>query len=242
MTQLLISVKNTDEAILALEAKVDMIDLKDPAVGALGALGLDITREIVLIVNGQRLVSATVGEGHKTVGALVNDIETRHQLGVSIIKLAFSELFKAPNFIAEILRLVEQNIKLVAVFFAEETIDLTSLSKLKQMGFYGAMIDTKGKEHSLITQQSIDFLHKFTLACKENGLLSGLAGSLRLNQLIYLREIEPSFIGLRGGVCDNFIRKSALSYRKVREASSLLHLHNEHGREVEESLLSTLHT
>ena len=37
MTQLLVSVKNVEETFIALDAGVDIIDLKDPANGALGA-------------------------------------------------------------------------------------------------------------------------------------------------------------------------------------------------------------
>ena len=41
MTQLLISVKNVKETLIALDAGVDIIDLKDPDNGALGALDVD---------------------------------------------------------------------------------------------------------------------------------------------------------------------------------------------------------
>ena len=39
MTQLLVSVKNSEEAMLVLAAGVDIIDLKDPSMGALGEIG-----------------------------------------------------------------------------------------------------------------------------------------------------------------------------------------------------------
>jgi len=38
MTELLISVTNVDEAFMAMELGADIIDLKDPSMGALGAL------------------------------------------------------------------------------------------------------------------------------------------------------------------------------------------------------------
>ncbi len=242
MTQLLISVKNLDEALLALAAKVDVIDLKDPATGALGALDLDVTKQIILKVDEQALVSATVGEGHETVDALVSDIKARHIVGVRVIKVAFSHLFKASKFFAEMLKLTKQGVKLVAVFFADEVIDLKVLSNLKKMGFYGAMIDTQDKRHALMTQKTTDFLYKFTMICKENKLRSGLAGSLRLEQFEGLLEMAPSFIGFRGGVCHDFVRQSTLSPQKVREVCDLLLLYNEHDARSNGSTFSSLHT
>lgn len=47
MTQLLISVKNVEEALIALNCGVDIIDLKDPNIGALGALNLDTSQQIL---------------------------------------------------------------------------------------------------------------------------------------------------------------------------------------------------
>ena len=70
MTQLLISIKNAQEAKLALASGVDIIDLKDPNIGALGALDLATTKVIVDLVNGRAIVSATVGEQHSSLSEL----------------------------------------------------------------------------------------------------------------------------------------------------------------------------
>ena len=98
MTQLLISVKNLQEANIALAVGVDIIDLKDPNVGALGALDLDVTKEIVHLVNGYKLISATVGEQHTSIDELMFDIQVRADVGVDIIKVAVSDLFQAADF------------------------------------------------------------------------------------------------------------------------------------------------
>ena len=103
MTKLLISVKNVEEAMLALAADVDMIDLKEPSVGALGALDLNISRQIVQLVSGRKLISATVGEEHRSMHALILDIQERAAIGVDIIKIAVSDFFYALGFIDEML-------------------------------------------------------------------------------------------------------------------------------------------
>ena len=65
--QLLISVCTLDEAKMALELGADIIDMKNPHSGALGALPLADTRSIVAFLNHQPMgpkgiTSPTLGE------------------------------------------------------------------------------------------------------------------------------------------------------------------------------------
>ncbi|MGZ8935852.1 MAG: (5-formylfuran-3-yl)methyl phosphate synthase, partial [Methylobacter sp.] len=62
MTGMLASVNNLKEAALVLSANVDIIDLKQPALGALGALETDSVKKIVTWVDGRCPVSATIGD------------------------------------------------------------------------------------------------------------------------------------------------------------------------------------
>jgi uncharacterized protein (UPF0264 family) len=67
MPQLLISVRSVDEAQVALQSGTDIIDLKDPDQGALGALPLALITEIVTYVNvksesERKVISATIGD------------------------------------------------------------------------------------------------------------------------------------------------------------------------------------
>ncbi len=61
MTQLLISVTTVDEARIAIDNGADIIDLKEPADGALGALDIKMIERIVNFVDNTKLVSATIG-------------------------------------------------------------------------------------------------------------------------------------------------------------------------------------
>ncbi|OYV19732.1 MAG: hypothetical protein CG441_670, partial [Methylococcaceae bacterium NSM2-1] len=53
MTGMLASVNSLAEALLALSADVDIIDLKQPALGALGALDIDTVKQIVAGIDGR---------------------------------------------------------------------------------------------------------------------------------------------------------------------------------------------
>jgi len=87
MIRLLISVKNAEEALDALQAGADFIDLKDPAVGALGSLDDAVSLQAVRAVNRQAMVSATVGDKHDSLETLLELVMRKRDLGVDIIKL-----------------------------------------------------------------------------------------------------------------------------------------------------------
>ncbi len=240
--QLLISVKNSEEALVALHAGADIIDLKDPNVGALGALNLIDSEKSVRAINGLALVSATVGEGHAALADLLCDIKKRVELGVDIVKIGVSALFFADDFVAEMLKLTQTNIKIVAVFFADAELNLDLLAKLQQAGFYGAMLDTQNKAVSLTNLLLNNHLQHFVQSCAQYALKSGLAGSLKPQDIEFIQRLNPTFIGFRGGVCENDMRQSALSANKITEAKNVLHKHNKTRAKAQESLTLSLHS
>lgn len=62
MTGLLVSVRDASEALAALYGGADIIDIKEPLNGALGAAELSVWRAVTDIVAGARPVSAALGE------------------------------------------------------------------------------------------------------------------------------------------------------------------------------------
>jgi (5-formylfuran-3-yl)methyl phosphate synthase len=242
MMQLLVSVKNPDEALLALDAGVDMIDLKDPNNGALGALDLQTTELILQALDGGALVSATVGDVHATIAILIRDITARTALGVNIIKIAVNDLFAQADFCASMRPLSANGIKLVAVFNAENEINFAVLPKLQQAGFYGAMLDTQNKQHALLEIQTNALLQRFVIECEKYHLVSGLAGSLKPQHIEELCKINPKFIGFRGGVCESFVRESSLSQNKMALVKNVLLKHNKISTKARKSMNLALHS
>ena len=62
MTRLLVSVRSLDEARVALEAGVDLIDLKEPARGPLGAVDLEVVEAVSQFVASRVPTSTALGE------------------------------------------------------------------------------------------------------------------------------------------------------------------------------------
>lgn len=237
-TKLLISVTNATEALMAMDAGADIIDLKDPNVGALGALPHEITRDIVLAVNHHALVSATVGEDHPTIAHLNLAIEQTANLGVDIVKIAINKslaesLLNNMNFLEIVDKLKTLNLHLVAVLFVEQNLVANQniathiLPLVKELGFYGVMLDTEHKNgKSLIYHLSFDSLKSFMSICAEYDFVTGLAGSLHLNFVESLVKLKPNYLGFRGGVCHDLNRQSELDKSKILEIRSLLLKHN----------------
>ena len=231
-TKLLVSVTNVEEALMALSAGVDIIDLKDPNVGALGALPFSIISEIVLAVNKRAVISSTVGESHQDIANLIEAIQQTSMLGIDIVKIAINltlanDLLHDVDFLYLVRQLAENNIKLVAVLFAEHNIDLNVLTKLKLLGFYGAMLDTAHKNgKSLIYYHSVNELKNFIKLCQKYQIVTGLAGSLYADSVIKLSNLKPNYLGFRGGVCHNFNRQHTLDINKVLEIQNMLQENN----------------
>ena len=90
MTMMLASVRSLDEALIALEGGADLIDLKEPSRGALGALDHAAVRICVQAINGRRPVSATIGDLPSMDPQLMTDaVERMAATGVDFIKIGF---------------------------------------------------------------------------------------------------------------------------------------------------------
>jgi len=87
MTLFLASVRDPAEAELALGAGADIVDLKDPGEGALGALSPDAIADCVSLVAGRAPVSATIGDRPLEGEAVRAAVLATAALGVDYIKL-----------------------------------------------------------------------------------------------------------------------------------------------------------
>ena len=227
MTKLLISVKNVDEAQLALQAGADYIDLKDPLVGALGNLDDQVSSEIIKCIDKRVLVSATVGENHSVSTELLEAVDKKFDIGVDIVKLAISSFFEDEVFLNALKnRVVSKNIKLVAVMFADEEVNFNWISKLAQLGFYGVMLDTNNKKQNLLSSTKDKEIELFVKNCEIYGLQSGLAGSLRVEYIDRLVPFSPNYLGFRSGVCQAMQRENSMQYELVKSVKNQLYKHN----------------
>jgi len=222
MTRLLASVSNTRETELAIAGGADIIDLKEPANGALGAVTTLVQREIVKQVAGQRPVSATIGDLPMVVETLSRAISTTADTGVDIVKVGLPQLQQHPQCLQALSQNAAQGIQIVAVLFAEHRPALQLLNQLAESGCLGVMLDTADKSAgNLCSLGEPAYLSAFVRQARGLGLLSGLAGSLTVANIATLLRLHPDYLGFRGALCANSKRTGQLSSKalaRVREA------------------------
>lgn len=221
MTGMLASVNSIAEAVLVLNAQVDIIDLKQPERGALGALATALVSRIVAEIAGRCPVSATVGDLPMQPEIVFNAVKAMANTGVDYVKIGF---FPEGDSVAVVEKLAEltQHSALIAVLFADTHLDFAIISALKQAGFTGVMLDTMDKRKGSLTQVMTQTdIAQFVELAKYQSLLCGLAGSLRLNDIVTLLPYHADYLGFRGALCEQHQRTGQLhqsSIAQIRQA------------------------
>lgn len=224
MTRMLASVRSVQEAFVALEGGADIVDLKEPAQGALGAVAPDVMRQVVRELSGRVPVSAVTGDLPMCPEPMVRAVATAVESGVGIVKIG---LFPGgdPDAALRVLAPFAVRAQLVGVMFADRDPDLSLLSLLARDGFAGAMLDTATKGGGgLLQHMSLPALHRFTAACAEHGLFAGLAGALEAPDVPRLLVLKPAVLGFRGALCGPGSREAPISLDAVRRIRSLIPL------------------
>ncbi len=211
MTGMLASVTNLDETRLVMAAGVDIIDLKNPRAGALGALDLSIIKEIVTCVNGVIPLSATIGDLPFEAGTIEPIIRKTADSGVDIVKVGVFGKLDEPEELNMLAKLCQQGIRIVLVLFAEKYEYGIDFSRLAKTGITGVMLDTMDKRSGTLRAKLADsVLQQFVLSAKVHRLLTGLAGSLEKKDIDALLKIAPDYLGFRGALCQHGKREDGL--------------------------------
>jgi (5-formylfuran-3-yl)methyl phosphate synthase len=201
MTLFLVSVRDEAEAEIAFGARADIIDLKEPAHGALGAVGHDRTRAILSAIAGRATVSATIGDLPMVADTIRHAVLACAALGVDYVKFG---LFPDGNAQAclEELRPVARSARLIVVVFADRLPQFDAVAAAADMGAAGIMLDTAGKSSgSLRDHVDLRTLAQFVTRAKAQGLGVGLAGSLSALDVPKLLALGPDLLGFRGALC-----------------------------------------
>ncbi|MDP3903267.1 MAG: (5-formylfuran-3-yl)methyl phosphate synthase [Methylococcaceae bacterium] len=220
MTGMLASVNSLQEAQLALDAEVDIIDLKQPSKGALGALEIDLIITIVTAINGICPISATIGDLPMHPDSVFKAVDDMVNTGVDYVKIGF---FPDGDWLATLQKLrshtdlwQQQRTGLIAVLFADTQPDLTILNTLKNSGFKGVMLDTMDKQKGSLTQVMAPVtITQFVKLTRQHPLLCGLAGSLKVDDIAKLMPLNPDYLGFRGALCNQHNRTAQLNQSAV---------------------------
>lgn len=232
---LLVSVVNGAEAQAALQGGADIIDLKNPREGALGAPAPRVIQEVCAALKKERPFSIALGEfpGKPSAAALAAWGSAFFQ--PDFVKVAFlpdSPPEEIPVALQEIKISLqhwegEKTICLVSVAFADRMgacswslADFALLSR--EGGADGCLVDTwEKKGRSLRDYLKDEEIGGWIDFCHRQGLFCGLAGALKFSDIPPLKERNPDLIGVRSAVCGGDRLGGRISAQPVRELKEL---------------------
>jgi (5-formylfuran-3-yl)methyl phosphate synthase len=221
VTQILVSVRSVDEALVASAAGVHFIDLKEPGQGALGGLPVPVIRDIVAALRRQPQhrpvtfkISATIGDlpMHR-LDAISQQVHAVAACGVDYVKVGITREAEAAAVLAW---LGGCGLSIVPVLIADQGLDDAVLAQALSLPFAGLMLDTANKKAgSLFDVMSVDAVQHFITTTRQAGVMVGVAGALRIAQLPLLARLAPDFAGFRSAVCAGD-RSAALDPARLR--------------------------
>lgn len=210
---LLVSPINTKEAIEAIKGGADIIDVKNPKEGSLGASFPWIIRDIRNITPDNMLVSATLGDVPYKPGTVSLAALGALTAGADYIKVGLygtKDSKEAVDVMKNVVRTVKEE-KREAFVVAAGYADAYRVGSLDPMevpavasesGADVAMLDTAVKDgKTLFDFLGVDELGDFVKEAHERGLKAALAGSIKKGQLKPLYEIGCDIVGVRGAAC-----------------------------------------
>src|SRR5260370_10462666 len=224
MTLVVARGRGGEEGGVGVGQGADVIDLKAPAKGALGALSERPVRATWADISGKRPVSAVIGDLPMRPEAIDGAASDMADTGVDFIKVG---LVPEPGREACIraLRALARRTKIIGVMFADSTPDPALIPVMADAGFAGAMLDTARKGGGgLLDHGDVLAVGGFVGACRSQGMLGGLAGSLETPDVPRLLLLQPDVLGFRTAVCAGGTRTAPIDAAGVDVVRELIPL------------------
>lgn len=219
MTGMLASVRNLEEAHLVYQAGADIIDLKEPLQGTLGAISLNEIHHVVDELWEKCVISATIGDLPADAAAIEDKVMQTAETGVDYVKVGMFSDRHIEECLPKLVHCANKGIAIIAVFFADMNFNTDhALQSAKQAHFKGAMLDTARKgSGSLLQHKNILQLEYFVTRAKQNDLLTGLAGSLTIEDIPALTKVNADYIGFRTALCASQERTNHLDLKAIEQ-------------------------
>lgn len=233
--KLLISPTNEKEALEAIAGSAEIIDVKNPKEGSLGASFPWVIRRIREITPPNIEVSCAIGDAPNLPCAVSLAALGAATTGVDYIKVGLYGV-KSKEDATYLLRSVTKSvkdcnssIKIVATGYADASrvgsIDPLLVPEIAHSaGADVAMVDTAVKDgKNLFAFLTINQLQNFVNAAHSHDLKAALAGSLRKEDLLAVYNLGADIAGLRSAACTNGDRiNGRITREKVKTLAQTL--------------------
>lgn len=227
--QLLVSVIALEEAAEAVQGCADILDLKSPREGSLGAAHPKLIAEVHQQFGRLLPVSAAIGDFPQLPNSAALAALCAAEMGADFVKVGLlgarseQQALELLATLSEALAWRGHKTKLIAAAYGDfreaGTLDPVRLPGIaRQARIAGCMIDTLNKkDRCLFDYMNDDGLHKFIDECREYSLVSSLAGSITFRHIGQLKSLAPDIVGVRGAVCNDGVRTARIDRQKVSE-------------------------
>jgi uncharacterized protein (UPF0264 family) len=227
--RLLVSVVDADEARAAAAASADIVDVKNPGEGSLGAPSPAVIEGVRAAVPGHLPVSAAIGDMPNLPGTAALAALGAARSGAAFVKVGLWGVSTEPEAVA-LLRAVRDGVAGVpgTVVVAAAYADARRIAHAplapellphvaRAAGIGVCLLDTAVKDgRGLLEWLSADELTSLVAAAHATGLQVGLAGALRAEDLPVVRAAGADIAGVRSAACSNGQRSGPLDAARVR--------------------------
>lgn len=224
--RLLVSVVSATEAVRAVAGGADIVDVKDPSEGALGAPAPRILSEVVRVLDGAAPVSVALGDLPDLPHTAALAARGAALSGVAYVKVGLRgmrELDRAVAVMSAVADAIGSDTAVIAAAYADaEALDPPALSPawlpllVERTGIAGALVDTFVKDgrglYGWLSEPELTDLIERTHAA---GGSFAIAGQLRLGEL---RRVDADLVGVRSAVCRGGDRTAELDTDLVAAA------------------------
>ena len=227
--KLLVSVVNKTEALDSINGGADIIDVKNPKEGSLGANYPRVIKQVKKVTPRNLELSATIGDLPNLPGTASLAALGAAASGVDYVKVGLfgvKTVEEAKTLMIEVVQAVkdyDNGLKIIASGYADfKTVGCVSPLKLPlvahESGADGVLVDVKVKDgqSNLFTFLADEELKTFVDKAHDYNLLAALAGSLDTTDIPRVHHLGADIIGVRGAVCTKKDRMSGkLEQEKV---------------------------
>ena len=233
--KLLVSVINKTEAACLNSVNCDILDIKDPLEGTIGAGSPKVIKEVVSVMDRSLPLSISIGDVHDNPNTMSLALLGVSMFNPALIKIGFlgakneKDAEKVAQKIVETINLFNITANLVLVGYADYS-SIGCVSPLllpevaKKYGAFACMIDTVVKDRKTpFDHIPLKDLKQFKQVCSELGILTVLSGSLDENNLDSVAVVNPDIIGMRGSLCINKSRNASLDPELVNRLYKAVH-------------------
>lgn len=215
--KLLVSPRDVEEAKAVIRGNADIVDVKNPKEGSLGANFPWVIKAVKDLVekeggNGMEM-SAAIGDFYYKPGTASLAALGAASVGADYIKIGLFKIKtrgEAIDLLSGVVKAVkgfDPTKKVVSAFYSDykrinsiSPFEITEIGK--EVDIDVAMVDTGIKDgRSTLEFLSEEELKTFVSESKALGLETALAGALTFDDLPVIKEINPDILGVRGMVC-----------------------------------------